>query len=92
MRESSTIWVFCGEGGRFPSGLFTKLDIAKSWIRKNKLTGVLTKYPLDQGVLDWAVSNGYFKPKKTHEFGSAFIQQFSSASQEHYHFENGDLD
>lgn len=44
------IWVFNGTMARFPSGLFSSLAEAKAWIKKNKLSGILTKYPLDLGV------------------------------------------
>ncbi|KES11705.1 hypothetical protein SASC598O11_003800, partial [Snodgrassella alvi SCGC AB-598-O11] len=30
--------------------------------KKNKLSGILTKYPIDVGVYDWAVQNNFFIP------------------------------
>jgi len=82
------VWVFNG-GGNFPSGVFSKKEIAEAWIAKHKLSGVLTKYPVDEGVYDWSLANGTFKIKKEEQTQPAFIQRFSSASQEHYHYENG---
>lgn len=87
--ESGFVWVFVGEGARFPSGIFTFLDDGKQWISSNRLTGVLTKYPLDQGVYDWAVSRGLFTPKKPEHGSPIFIGKFTSASMDHFHFEDG---
>ncbi|HVG41437.1 MAG TPA: hypothetical protein VM888_07475 [Chitinophagaceae bacterium] len=86
------IWIFNGVGGRFPSGVFSEKETAEIWIKKNMLTGVLTLYPVDQGNYDWAVATGVFTPKNEKEKSSVFIGSFSSASQEHYHYEDGELD
>lgn len=86
------IWVFNGANSRFASGVFTERPIAESWIKRNKLTGVLTLYPIDIGVYEWAISSGTFYPKKEVESEPEFIQKFTSASQEHYHYEGGELD
>jgi hypothetical protein len=83
------VWVFVGENARFPSGLFTDLQEARAWISKNGLTGVLTRYPMNTGTYDWAVSSGLFVPKKPEHTLPAFIGRFSAASMEHFHFENG---
>ncbi|OQP63263.1 hypothetical protein A3860_25580 [Niastella vici] len=83
------IWVFNGAKSHFPSGVFSKKEIADAWIAKHKLTGVLTKYPVDEGVYDWSLANGTFKIKKEEQTKPEFIQRFSSASQEHYHYEDG---
>jgi hypothetical protein len=84
------IWVFNGAGGRFPSGVFSSRESAASWIRQRGLTGVLTAYPLNEGAYEWAVANRFFTPKSDEHTSSEFIQRFTSASQEHFHFENGD--
>jgi len=72
--------------------VFSKKAIAEIWIRKHHLSGVLTQYPLDEGVYDWAISNGTFSVKKEEENLPEFIQRFSSGSQDHYHYENGNLE
>ncbi len=87
-----SVWVFNGSNSKFPSGIFTEKEIAETWIKKYRLSGILTRYPLDEGVYDWAISNGSFSIKKGEETTPEFIQKFSSASQEHYHYENGSLD
>ena len=51
---------------------------------------MLTLYPLDTGVYEWAIENDIFTPKEEHQFNPSFIQRFTSASMEHYHFENGE--
>jgi hypothetical protein len=86
------LWVFNGENARFPSGIFSEREIAEGWIRENKLSGVLTLYPLDKGVYSWAIEKGYFMPQKENEKTSEFIQKFTSAEQEHYHYTGGSID
>lgn len=85
-----TVWVFCGSRATFPSGVFPSKESADSWIRKNLLTGTLTEYPVGVGVYDWAVQGGLFNPKKPEHSLPQFIQSFSSASQKHFHYENGE--
>lgn len=86
------VWVFCGNSSRFPSAIFTVRENAEAWIKSNKLTGVLTCYPLNISVYEWAIEEEYFVPKKAHESTPQFMQNFSSASQEHYHYLEGQLD
>ena len=86
---NSKIWVFHGSGARFASGVFLSLNKAEDWISNHKLTGVLTGYPIDEGVYDWALKNNYFNIKKASETESAFIQSFTCAGLEHFHFEEG---
>ena len=83
------IWVFNGAASHFPSGVFSSKEVAEEWITKHSLTGVLTKYPVDIGVYEWAIQNGFLKPAEEREKTASFIQRFSSASQEHYHYEDG---
>ncbi|WP_252092518.1 hypothetical protein [Pseudomonas sp. MWU13-3659] len=84
-----TVWVFTGSESRFPSGVFVAFADAELWIKNNSLSGVLSQYPVGISVYDWAVENGHFRIKNEKEKSSAFIQKFSSAAQEHFHFENG---
>ena len=83
------VWVFHGAKGRFTSAVFAELSTAETWIEKHRLTGVLTAYPLNMGAYDWAVERALFAPKKPDHSSSDFIGSFTSASQEHFHFENG---
>ena len=54
------VWIFNGENSRFSSGVFSSRETAESWIRRNRLSGVLTKYPVDTAVYDWAIPEGVF--------------------------------
>ena len=83
------IWVFNGSGAQFPSGVFSSREAASNWISKHRLTGVLTCYPIDEGVYDWATRTGLFEPKRDKHHSPEFIGAFSSAMQQHVHFENG---
>jgi hypothetical protein len=85
----SHVWVFSGAGGGFPSGVFRTKESAETWIAKHRLSGVLTCYPLDMGVYDWAVSRNLFQPKRAEHASARFIETFSSARQEHFHYEQG---
>jgi hypothetical protein len=86
-----SVWVFHGANGKFASGVFIEKMTAESWISANKLTGVLTEYPLNIGVYDWAIQEGYFKPKTEAHTSPEFIGKFTTASQEHFHYEDGKL-
>lgn len=67
------IWIFHGAKSTFSSGVFTDKEIAENWIKKHKLAGVLTLYPVNEGVYDWAINNKLFTPKKDSERASEFI-------------------
>ena len=82
------IWLFHGTGATFASGVFETKELAEEWIIANKLEGVLTQYPINQGVYQWAIEKNYFAPTRDYQFEGKFIQQFTSASQEHYHYKN----
>jgi hypothetical protein len=84
-----TVWIFTGPKALFPSGVFTSRESAERWIQQHGLSGTLTAYPVNVGAYDWAVDNGRFAPKGAEQRSPEFIQRFSSASQEHYHYENG---
>lgn len=86
------VWVFIGLGRRFSSGVFQDKEAAAKWISKYKLSGVLTQYPIGKGVYEWAIDNKVFEPRKDHESSPEFIQSFTCAAQEHYHFENGEVE
>lgn len=86
-----SVWVFNGARSNFPSGVFSKREIAEKWIREQSLTGTLTKYPMDISAYEWAVSKGHFKPKRPDQESPEFIGRFSDASQEHHHYEEGQL-
>jgi hypothetical protein len=84
-------WVFHGAGGRFTSGVFASQAQAEEFIFRYRLTGCLTKYPVGISAYDWATQENLFKPKKPEHCEAAFIQRFTTASQEHYHYDPDDL-
>ena len=85
------VWVFHGAGGRFGSGVFASQAQAEAFINRYRLTGVLTKYPVGLGVYDWAVQEKLFRPTKPEHYEAGFIQCFTSASQEHCHYDPDDV-
>lgn len=95
MREEETadgVWLFQGDAARFSGGAFRSRAKAEQWIADHKLTGVLTLYPLDVGVYDWAIASGLFTPKKPSHHEPTFIAGFTTASQPHHHFQDGRRD
>jgi len=88
-----SIWVFHAAEARFVGGVFDDLEIAKAWILQNRLTGVLTAYPLNEGCFEWAVRTECvsMKAEKLEEKRKdpSFIGGFTTAAQEHFHFEDG---
>ncbi|MET3494726.1 DUF7710 domain-containing protein [Variovorax boronicumulans] len=92
MKELEEVWIFNGENAKFPSAIFSDKSKAIEWIGRLALTGILTKYPVDIPVYDWAIANGDFKIKTPRDTQSEFVGKFSSASQEHMHFEDGQFE
>ncbi len=70
------------------AAVFSTREKAEQWISTNGLQGMLTKYPVDVSVYEYAIQNGWFTPQRADQELPAFIQRFTSASQEHYHYEN----
>ena len=83
------VWVFNGDGGRFAGGVFTTLEAAEAWIAEKRLSGVLTLYPLDTGVYDWAIARGSFKVREDKHSSPGFIGSFTTASMAHHHYAQG---
>ncbi len=84
------IWIFNGNNSQFPSATFSSEENAEKWIKENKLSGCLTKYPIDISIYDWAIKNNYFKPKNELQKNANFIQKFNSGYLEHKHYVNGE--
>jgi hypothetical protein len=87
----SDYWVFYGVKASFASAVFENEQIAFETIKKYSLTGLLTCYPSNRLVYEWAIENEYFKVKRDHQKSPAFIGSFTSGSQNHYHFEEGEM-
>lgn len=84
----NTVWIFHGAGAQFASGVFSSLERAEGWIATHRLTGLLTRYPLDEGSYDLAVANGSFRPERYDQKTPEFIQRFTDGTF-HHHFEHG---
>lgn len=87
-----TVWVFNGSNSSFPSGIFTTRELAEAWIESHHLNGTLTEYPVDISAYDHAIEKNWFTPKSDGHQQPLFIQRFTSASQDHYHYEHGKCD
>ncbi|WP_081644710.1 DUF7710 domain-containing protein [Arenimonas oryziterrae] len=86
-----TVWIFNGDQASLPAAVFSSRAKAEDWINSNRLSGILTEYPLDTSALDWAIQNGYFTPKGDRHKQSRFIQSFTSGSQAHFHYSFDDI-
>jgi hypothetical protein len=89
MTDQHGVWVFNGEPARFSSGVFSTLEKGRAWVEANKLTGILTWYPLDIGAYDWAASQGWLAYRPEHNQSPAYVGSFSNAGQSHFHFRHG---
>jgi hypothetical protein len=87
--EIASVWLFHEVEARFTGGVFATRERGEAWIAEHGLSGMLTRYPLDTGVYEWAIARGVFTPTKDHERSVEFIGGFTTASQEHYHYEDG---
>ncbi|HEX4612661.1 MAG TPA: hypothetical protein VH092_30985 [Urbifossiella sp.] len=85
------VWVFDGEGARFPAAVFGSVEKAEAWIEKHGLSGVLTWYPVDTPIYEWVMAKGYWEPRKHYQTTPGFIQKFSSAYTSHHHYIDGRL-
>ena len=91
MLPEKHVWIFIEEHGGAPGGVFSSRQLAEQWIRANRLSGTLSAYPLDEGCFDWALRNELVTgTAKTRGNDPVFIGSFTSASQEHYHYEHGE--
>lgn len=81
--------IFLGDRARWPSGVFSSREAAVEWIAEHHLTGMITEYPVDVGVYEWAVTAGALRPSKPQHSSAGFIGGFTTAVQEHGHFTDG---
>jgi hypothetical protein len=84
--QSESVWILLGDHGNWPSGVFSSRVAAVQWIAGHYLTGMITEYPLDAGVYDWAVATGSFRPVRPEHSSCEFIGRFTASAQEHEHF------
>ena len=83
------IWIFNGARSHLPSAAFVEMEKAVAWIAEHRLTGILTRYPVNTGLYEWAIRMGYFKPKREEHMSAGFIGTFTCASLKHLHVEDG---
>lgn len=89
IRAQTTVWIFQGEGQNAVSGCFATQKTAEAWIAQKQLSGVLTAYPLDCPIYDWAIERGYWQPARAYQTQARFIQNFTSAYLPHFHYVAG---
>ena len=85
LNDLTHVWIFVGANARFPSAVFRSRERAEEWIAGHRVSGALTRYPLDTVVYEWAIDNEYFTPKSDVQRSPGFIRAFSSAALDHSH-------
>ena len=90
MLQIMQVWIFNGEQSYLPSAVFLNLELAEKWVKENRVSGILTAYPINTSVYEWAIEKGVFHPKHPYQKLPEFIQRFTSASLEHYHYKDGE--
>jgi hypothetical protein len=83
------VWVFMGERGTVPMGVWAALDTAHKYIHDEQLSGSLTAYELDVPIYEAAIDSGKFKPNRDQHRSLKFRQTFNNQYQEHYTFREG---
>lgn len=78
------VWVFNGEGGPFPGGVFSSRKLAEQWIRARRLAGVFKVYPLDEGLHRLGTAREAGARALERSANPAFDGSFTSATQEHF--------
>lgn len=95
MKEYQFVWVFNNNKSNFSGGIFLSKDLAETWISRYNLTGILTQYPLNIGVLDYLIKEDLVGMRNETiervKNDPNKIGGFTSASLIHYHYENGDI-
>lgn len=84
-----SVWVFIGLNARYPAGVLRKFPEAEGWIMRNGLTGIPSLYPPDQGVPEWAIRSGWFRPRQRPEISADSISRCTSVYQAHHQYEQG---
>ena len=84
-----TIWVFMGERGTCPMGVWSSLDAAHKYLHDELLSGALVEYNLDEPIYEVAKNSGKFKPSKDQQRSLKFRQTFNWQFQPHYTFRDG---
>lgn len=84
----SSIWVFQEGWGILPRAVFRSREEGDRWVVENDLRGVLTEYPLGTGVYDWLLESGSLNIKRDEQKMPGYIARFSSAYQDHYHYDD----
>ncbi|MES2460721.1 MAG: hypothetical protein V4671_09055, partial [Armatimonadota bacterium] len=50
---AADVWVFQAAGATLPCGLFRTREKAETWLLLHRLSGLLSGYPLDTGLVVW---------------------------------------
>ena len=86
-RPKEHVYIFHGDNARFTTSVYASLEQADVDIKSKQMSGMLTIYPLNETVYDYCVREKLYVKKEN--ISSQFIQGFTSAYLEHYHYKDG---
>ena len=86
-RPKEHVYIFHGLSARFAASVYESLEQADFDIKLKEMSGLLTIYPLNETVYDYCVRAKLFEEKEN--VSSKFVQSFTSAYLEHYHYKDG---
>lgn len=91
MSSEEWVWVFNGARASFPAGVFHSREEGEEAVRRNRLTGTITAYPVGWISFEWAKEHGFYsEPISGRLPTSETIQKYVSERQDHFHYENGE--
>ena len=84
--KNNYIWLIQSSENLNVIGCFMRKHEAETYIFENNLKCMLTKYPINMSVYDWAIQNNFWQPKNDLQKNSKFRAKFNSAYLEHDHY------
>lgn len=58
------VYVFMGEAANYPAGIFESKEKAEEVIKRYSLTGILSLYPIDMLLYNWAIEKKFSISKR----------------------------
>lgn len=92
MPSDQTVRIFHGDGVRYASAVFQTEPEALSWAKNQRVSGLLTEYPVGDGSFHIALKQQMFKPSKPHHGTPEHVASFSPGWTRHIHLIDGDPD
>lgn len=89
VKHAQYVWIFHGDKASLAAAVFSSRPRAEEWISQNRLSGLLTRYPLNISILDWAWEKQFISSQVLESFSGKRAGEFTCAALQHIHFEDG---